>query len=130
MPTYLNNTRKSSGDYNKSSGDYNKKSSGEYRDYNKSSGEYRDYRDYNKSSGEYRDYRDRDYRDEDYNCRQILSHVRSCPICRHIFTPNVDFAASSVSAKSTNVEMSFTSLLLIIGLFIGLVALIVKQRYG
>jgi hypothetical protein len=120
MPTYLNNTRKSSGDYR----DYNK-SSGDYRDYNKSSGEYRDY---NKSSGEYRDREYRDYRDEDYNCRQILSHVRSCPICRHMFTPNVDFAASSVSAKSTNVEMSFTSLLLIIGLFIGLMALIVKQH--
>jgi len=73
------------------------------------------------------------YHDEtEQNCRQILSHVQNCPICRHVYSPHKDVIMNSrASGGGSDVlkfEMSHAAMFTIVALIIVLILLIIVRR--
>jgi hypothetical protein len=73
----------------------------------------------------------------EHNCLQILNHVQNCPICRHVFSPHEDVMngikqnggvkSNFLGNPKNSIEISFTSLLFLISLFIVLILLIIQK---
>lgn len=63
----------------------------------------------------------------EHSCLQILSHVQNCPICRHVFSPHENVMSGAKLPLNNPIEISFTSLLLVISLFIVLILLVIQK---
>lgn len=110
-------------------------------------GSYMKMNDFNKPYHDHREpYRDREVYNYsksnsfEHNCLEILNHVQNCPICHHVFSPHENVVNGLKTTNHTmkknmfnvgtfkdSVEISFTSLLLIISIFIVLILLIIRK---
>lgn len=73
----------------------------------------------------------------EHNCLQILNHVQNCPICRYVFSPHDNVLnglkhengvkSNFVGSPKKTIEISFTSMLFLISVFIVLILLILKR---